>query len=192
MKNQKNVVFAALTAVVLALAVLLFASPYIALHSIKKALDAQDATRLSQYVDFPVLRENLKGKLMESMAAKLPPSQDPDNPFGGIGKMIGGVVIGAAVDGLVSPASVMMVMQSGQVAPKTPSSTRPSQEPPSESQTQPAPSTPEQVASRNFSVDYQGFNLVRVYRKSDPDTDFYFRRDGLMGWKLIDMNLRGM
>ena len=94
MKNQKNVVLAALTAVILAIAVLLYASPYIAMHSIKKALDARDTAALSEYVDFPVLRENIKGRLMSSLADKLPKSEDPNNPLGGIGQAIGNMVVG--------------------------------------------------------------------------------------------------
>ena len=95
MKNQKNVVIAALTAVLLAIAVLLYASPYIALHSIKKALDNKDTAALSQFVNYPVLRENMKAKLMSSMGSKLPSAAtSSDNPLANIGQAIGGMVIG--------------------------------------------------------------------------------------------------
>ena len=33
---------------------------------------------------------------------------------------------------------------------------------------------------------------VRVFRKSAPENAFIFRRDGLMGWKLINVDARGM
>ena len=36
------------------------AGPFITLYQIRSALDNRDAGKLSQYVDFPVLRENLK------------------------------------------------------------------------------------------------------------------------------------
>ena len=184
MKSSKNVVIAAVIAVVLGIAVLLYASPYIALNSIKKAMDAQDANALAQYVDFPVLRENLKGKLMSSLANKLPQSDDSSNPLGGIGEAIGGMVVGAAVDNLVSPAGVMMMMQTGKFGPKVPKSTP--------AQNNGAPSdraTDNESDPRGFSLNYQGFSKVRVFRKSDPGSAFIFRRDGLMGWKLINVDM---
>ena len=184
MKSSKNVVIAAVIAVVLGIAVLLYASPYIALNSIKKAMDAQDANALAQYVDFPVLRENLKGKLMSSLANKLPQSDDSSNPLGGIGQALGGMVVGAAVDNLVSPAGVMMMMQTGKFGPKVPRSA-------------PAPAQGDGASAdranesdpRGFSLNYQGFSKVRVFRKSDPGSAFIFRRDGLMGWKLINVDM---
>ena len=184
MKSSKNVVIAAVIAVLAGIAVLLYASPYIALNSIKKAMDAQDANALAQYVDFPVLRENLKGRLMSSLANKLPKSDDSSNPLGGIGEAIGGMVVGAAVDNLVSPAGVMMMMQTGKFGPKVPRST-------------PAPAQGDGASAdranesdpRGFSLNYQGFSKVRVFRKSDPGSAFIFRRDGLMGWKLINVDM---
>ncbi|MBF5004837.1 DUF2939 domain-containing protein [Diaphorobacter caeni] len=181
MKSSKNVVIAAVTAVVLAIAVLLYASPYIAMHSIKKAMDAQDADALAQYVDFPVLRENLKGKMMSTIANRLPQSEDPSNPLGGIGQALGSIVVGAAVDNLVSPAGVMMLMQTGQFGPKV-SQSKPAQNDGAASEQ--AKGNDE----RSFSLTYQGFSKVRVFRKSQPGSAFIFRRDGLMGWKLVNVD----
>ena len=182
MKNQKNIILAALVVVALGIAALLYASPYIAMHSIKKAMDAKDANALSQYVDFPVLRENLKDKLMGSIAQRLPKSDDASNPLGGIGQTLGNMMVGAAVDNLVSPEGVMLMMQTGKFGPKVPRST-PAQ---SESRSNDRASEDD---PRGFSLNYQGFDKVRVFRKSDPGSAFIFRRDGLMGWKLINVDM---
>lgn len=188
MKNQKNVVIAALTAVLLAIAVLLYASPYIALHSIKKALDNKDTAALSQFVDYPVLRENMKAKLMSSMGSKLPSAAtSSDNPLANIGQAIGGMVIGVAVDNLVSPQGVLMMMDSGYFGPKFPSSAQPPAD-----QGASGDSAQDPDKSRSLSLNYQGFDKVRVFRKSAPENAFIFRRDGLMGWKLINVDARGM
>ena len=188
MKSSKNVVIAAVIAVLAGIAVLLYASPYIALNSIKPAMAAQDANEQAQYVDFPVLRENLKGRLMSSLANKLPKSDDSSNPLGGIGEAIGGMVVGAAVDNLVSPAGVMMMMQTGKFGPKVPRSTPA----PAQGDGAPADRANERANEsdpRGFSLNYQGFSKVRVFRKSDPGSAFIFRRDGLMGWKLINVDM---
>ena len=188
MKNQKNVVIAALTAVLLAIAVLLYASPYIALHSIKKALDNKDTAALSQFVDYPVLRENMKAKLMSSMCLMLPSAAThTDNPLANIGQAIGGMVIGVAVDNLVSPQGVLMMMDSGYFGPKFPSSAQPPAD-----QGASGGSAQDPDKSRSLSLNYQGFDKVRVFRKSAPENAFIFRRDGLMGWKLINVDARGM
>src|SRR5256885_3284520 len=54
----------ALAALCVAAAGLLYASPYIALHQIGKAVERRDAQALSGYVDFPALRESIKGQMM--------------------------------------------------------------------------------------------------------------------------------
>lgn len=182
MKNQKNIILAALVVVALGIAALLYASPYIAMHSIKKAMDAKDANALSQYVDFPVLRENLKDKLMGSIAQRLPKSDDASNPLGGIGQTLGNMMVGAAVDNLVSPEGVMLMMQTGKFGPKVPRST------PAQSESSSNDHANEDDP-RGFSLNYQGFSKVRVFRKSDPGSAFIFRREGLMGWKLINVDM---
>ncbi|MPM40814.1 hypothetical protein SDC9_87462 [bioreactor metagenome] len=184
MKNQKNMFVAVVGAALLGAAALVYASPYMALNSIKKALDARDAEAFSEYVDFPVLRENLKGKLMASISKKMPAAPDSasSNPFSNFGQAIGGMVVGAAVDSMVSPAGVMTLMGTGQFGPHMPKTDKPQDA----DDTSTAQKSQE---DRSFSVDYQGFNKVRVYRKSDPDAAFIFRREGIMGWKLINVDM---
>ncbi|QNP50558.1 DUF2939 domain-containing protein [Diaphorobacter aerolatus] len=167
---------------------LLYASPYLAMRSIGKALDARDADALSQYVDYPVLRENIKGKLMSSIADRLP-AQDSSNPLGGLGQAIGGMMVGAAVEAMVSPAGVMAMLHSGQLDPRLPPANKARRAPEARPDDASGKDSRDQNNDRNFSVDYQGFSKVRVSRKSDPARAFIFRRDGLMGWKLINVDL---
>jgi hypothetical protein len=46
-------------------------SPYHALHSMKAAAQARDADDFNQYVDYPKLRESLKGQFSAMMAESL-------------------------------------------------------------------------------------------------------------------------
>ena len=97
------------------------------------------------------------------------------------------MVIGVAVDNLVSPQGVLMMMDSGYFGPKFPSSAQPPAD-----QGASGGSAQDQDKSRSLSLNYQGFDKVRVFRKSAPENAFIFRRDGLMGWKLINVDARGM
>lgn len=189
MKNRKSVVFPVLVAAALGFATLLYVSPYLAMQSIKKAIDAGDSAALSEFVDFPVLRENMKGRLMRSLASKLPKAEPgSDNPLAHIGQAIGGLVVGTAVDQLVTPAGIMMMMETGRVA-RGPA---PAADPAAGSGGGGGAGAGEADQRKGFSLHYQGFGKVRAFRQSDPGTAFIFRRDGLMGWKLVNMELEGL
>lgn len=187
MKNRKSVVFPVLVAAALGFATLLYVSPYLAMQSIKKAIDAGDSAAIAQFVDFPVLRENMKGRLMRSLASKLPKAEPgSDNPLANIGQAIGGLVVGTAVDQLVTPAGIMMMMETGRVA------RGPAADPAAGNGGGGGAGAGEADQRKGFSLRYQGFGKVRAFRQSDPGTAFIFRRDGLMGWKLVNMELEGL
>ncbi|QNN57087.1 DUF2939 domain-containing protein [Diaphorobacter ruginosibacter] len=189
MKNRKSVVFPVLVAAALGFATLLYVSPYLAMQSIKKAIDAGDSAALSEFVDFPVLRENMKGRLMRSLASKLPKAEPgSDNPLANIGQAIGGLVVGTAVDQLVTPAGIMMMMETGRVA-RGPA---PAADPAAGSSRGGEAEAGDADQRKGFSLHYQGFGKVRAFRQRDPGTAFIFRRDGLLGWKLVNMELEGL
>lgn len=72
----------ALAALCVAAAGLLYASPYIALHQIGKAVERRDAQALSGYVDFPALRESIKGQMMARLQSQMGGSGDSaSNPW---------------------------------------------------------------------------------------------------------------
>ena len=73
------------------------AGPFITLYQIKAALQAKDAARLSRYIDFPVLRTNLKEQINTLILNKLPAGVE-DNPFGAMGLALAATL----VDGLVA------------------------------------------------------------------------------------------
>ena len=182
MPLKPRLIAASALAVAVLAAAALYASPYLALRSIHSALKAQDAHALSDYVDYPALRQNLKARLTQSMADKLP-AQGNAGAFGSvaqaIGGAIGGAVVGAAVDRLVSPEGVMLALQHSPFNAQAP---------------RPAASTTEGAGTSasggaRFSLDYQGLNQVRVYRPAAPDQAFIFARSGLFGWKLVNLDM---
>lgn len=189
---MKKIVLSVIALVAAGVAALLYASPYMALNSIKQAIDSKDSVAIAEYVDFPVLRENIKGRLMASMTNKLPETSE-SNPLAGLGQAIGNLFIGTAVDNLVSPAGVMLMLQTGKPSIALPrlDSNQPST--PAAAPASPAESgdaaQQAEAKRKQLRVDYQGFNKVRVYRQSDPATGFIFKRYGLMDWKLINIDL---
>jgi hypothetical protein len=90
-----------------ALAVLLaayFGSACLFLGSLPGAFRSGDATTIEDRVDFPAVRQSLKGQLSAVFTRKF--SSDPemtDNPFKGLGMLFGPVMIERMVDAYCTP-----------------------------------------------------------------------------------------
>ena len=179
-------------------AVAFYSTPYIALYSIHRAVERNDAEAVSRYVDFPVLRENIREKVMDHMAAITPPPSS--GVLGDLGQRLAIVAANQMVDNLVTPEGVMMLMdnngslqQLAQQVPQLPSLPQapalPS--PPETPQAQGAPSVDTAQArsrARDVRVSYQGWSKVRVGVPREPGA-LIFRRDGLWGWRLVAVEL---
>ena len=48
-----------------------YASPYLALNRLKRAADERDAQTVSEYVDYPALRESLKDQIAGLLTRKI-------------------------------------------------------------------------------------------------------------------------
>lgn len=174
MKNK--IVVGAVAAGVVA-AALLYASPYLALRSIGKAIERKDADAVSEYVDFPALRESIKGHLMLKMQEQMQTPEMKSNPFASFGQVLAMGLVNQLTESLVSPAGVMLMLENGK------------------------PGKPSDVAAagvgidtqgdksrKDFAVDYQGWSKVFVHPKNQPG-GFIFKREGLMGWKLVAVKM---
>jgi len=171
---KKAAGFSALAAVVIAGWVA--ASPYLTMRSIGKAVQENDSATISEHVDFPALREDLKGKLMVKASQEIEKSQS-SNPFAGLGQMLAMTMVNQMVEGFVTPAGVTMMLQKG----------KPSMPVQQTSQGQQGASN-EPSEKPRFNVKYQGWSKVRVNREG-TDGAFIFRRDGLTSWKLVAVDL---
>ena len=93
------------------------ASPYLAVHHFRSVAKSGDASQLEQAVDFPRVRESLKGQFNAAMAARA--GSDPalkDNPFAGLAMMMGPAIVDRMVDALVTPDGVWVsVIRDGTV-----------------------------------------------------------------------------
>ena len=175
--------------IVLALlaAALFYATPYITLFRIHRAVERSDAEAVSRHVDFDLLRESVRAKVTSEITRNA-----PQGAMAGLGQAVALGVANQMVDSMVSPAGVMRLMEgkgaltqlSGLVQkPAAPSSPVP---PTSPAAGGPSPAPEAAAAARErarIRVSYQDWSQVRVGLQDTPGA-LIFRRDGWVGWRL--------
>lgn len=80
-----------------------FASPWWTLRQMQAAADANDGERLAAYIDFPMLRDDLRGDLSAQMQTE---ARARGGAFGGLAASFGQMLINPLVDNLVTPSGV--------------------------------------------------------------------------------------
>lgn len=151
-----------------------YASPYLALRSIAKAVENKDTATVSEHVDFPALREDLKGKLLLRMQGELNKPEMAGNPFAGLGQMLAMGMVNQMVETFISPSGVMLMLENG----------RPTIKPTVGG----SPQSDGSVKRLDFKLRYNGWSKVYV-QPAGKDGGFIFRRDGLLGWKLVAVDI---
>jgi hypothetical protein len=165
-------------ALLLALAAWFAAGPWLTIHSMREAIEADDAAALAAQVDFPAVRASLK----RQFADRIVRAAGPDAQSSVLGALAIRVATGAgsvAVDALANPLGLTALVQGrsawraavGDVAP-------------------PAPAEP---APRPFEgADYRYESLSRFTATVRDDAGrpvvFVLGRRGLR-WKLVDVRL---
>ena len=150
-----------------------FGSPYLAANTFKKAALGADSDQLDSSVDFPSVRASLKSQLSALMISKMQNDPDmKDNPFAGLGLMIGPVVIDKAVDAYVTPEGISALVRGEK---------------------------PKDGASRDMgpdikaSYDWLSIDRFRVKlrntKANSEGPSLLFERRGLFSWKLIKVEL---
>lgn len=84
--------------------------PFITLHQIKSALETRDQERLSENIDFPTLRQNLKEQFSAMVMKEAVPDMR-DNPFGGLALALAPMLINGMIDSLVTPSGLASLME---------------------------------------------------------------------------------
>jgi len=144
MRRNAKLIVAGVVLVLLALGGLAFASPYLAVRGMRQAAQAQNAAKLSEYVDFPALRQSLKDDFSVRLTEEL--RKDPKNPLAAIGLMFGASIVSQLVDAFTTPENLVRLMQ-GRI-PQGPTAVFPFQGPSaSEAAAQPADQLADQSAS---------------------------------------------
>jgi len=96
-------------------------SPYIALNTMRTAVRDADPDRLNAHIDYPKLRESLKGQfsalMMKEAATASSSGSEMERLGSSLGSMLGLAMVDRMVDGMVRPEAVMLAMQSGKLRP---------------------------------------------------------------------------
>src|SRR5690625_371545 len=98
-------IIAVLLLITILLGVYVAAGPYVVVSRIQTAIEKQDSVMLAKYVDFPVLREQLKEQINATMLKTL--TEDlADDPFAMFGIAFLALVIDGLVDVLLTPSGL--------------------------------------------------------------------------------------
>jgi hypothetical protein len=84
--------------------------PFVTFHQIRDALEKQDPEKLSENIDFPTLRQNLKEQL-NAVVMKETLSDMQDNPFGGLALALAPRLVDGIVDSYVTPSGLASFME---------------------------------------------------------------------------------
>lgn len=181
MQIRQRAAFVGGAALLLAIVAWIYFSPYIAIRAMTKAAEQRDAAALSEYVDYPALRESLKAALNAKLLEATNGARDGSPGAGlgaALGQAFGALLIGSFVDSVVSPESLALMLKG--------------QPPKLDKQQRDAPADAKQ--EREVVNEYEAFDrfVVKARPKSAPEDKsiaMVFRRSGLASWKLTAIRL---
>lgn len=152
-------------------------SPYISLSSMRSAAVAKDADAFNDHVDYPKLRESLKGQMAAIVGEKMGySSQSGAESFGAA---LGMALLGPMVDAFVRPEMVMRSMQDGKFQPRL-----------GGDQSKSDSTSGKEV---KWDIERKGMSKVIAYGQDAESRDarpgFVFERYGFADWKLTEVRL---
>jgi hypothetical protein len=175
---KQKLVIRGLTVAVVLTAGYYFASPLLAMNDLKSAFLDKNADKVNRYIDYPSLREDLKGQLMAAAIKDM--QADPemnDNPFAGLVAAMVGPLVNAMVDSYVTPSGMktIMALSTGQEV---------SQDETSKNLVERAKELDEALKKTSFG--YEGLDTFYLTATGDDgdQTKLLFARSGFADWKL--------
>jgi hypothetical protein len=149
------------------------AGPYLTISAIKAGIVEQNSEKLSENIDFPTLRQNLKDQLNAVMMKKVT-TDLKDNPFAGFAAVVATKMVDVMVESFVTPSGLAASMEG-----KKPSKNE------SDVST-PPPNKEGLFKNARFSYDSTSkFSIWVPYDKGE-EARFVLQRDGL-SWKLVNL-----
>jgi hypothetical protein len=161
-------------------------SPYIAIHQMQSAAKSADADAFNDKVDYPKLRESLKGQFSALVAEKLGSSSDAGNAFSALGNMLGLAMADKMVDAMVRPETVMRAMQNGQF--------RPGQKAPAADAGSGSQSPAQKEEKPKWSYDRKSVDKLIAFAEDSSKGDdkrvgLVLERSGFANWKLTEIRM---
>jgi hypothetical protein len=149
----------------------LYFTPYIALNKLQKAARQGDQQAMAELVDFPSLRESVKGNVRSAVENSVGRER---NPIGVLGGILAGAVAGPVVDAVVTPQGIAALTEGE----------RPGQ------RRRGGDDADSRLRVKDVKVKrgYEGFDLFVVHFVGKEDGKermaLLMRRDGIANWRL--------
>lgn len=153
-------------------AIYVAAAPYIAVHQMKSAAESRDGEALSEYIEFPSVRQSLKDQ-MNAVFMKEMTNELEGNPFAAVGAAFAGMMVDKMVDAVVTPAGITQLM----------SGEKPN---PTENGESAGATAREPFAKASMSYESLSKFVVTVKGDTGDEGKFVLRRRGI-GWKLTEI-----
>jgi hypothetical protein len=173
-------------AALIALAAYWYWSPLVAIHQMRQAAQAGDADAFNDHVDYPKLRDSMKGQFSAAFTKKLASDPQPTGDFAkagaALGTMLGLSLVDKMVDAFVRPETVMQAMQQGKMMPKRQ---------PQAAASGPSPSSEEKLQwqSERKGVDKYVAYVLKPGEPEDQRIGLVLERSGFAHWKLTEIRL---
>lgn len=150
-------------------------TPHMVVNNMKSAAKAKDAAKLSEYVNYPALKENLKTNLNSELTS-VAINKSKTDPFSAMGAAMATMFIDPLINTLVTPEGLSMMMNGDATQARTGNAaTRPSD------------------SDVKTSMSYESFDrFVVTATKEDAveeSIDLIFIRDSMFSWKLTGVRL---
>lgn len=167
-------------AVLVLLAAYVVGGPYLTLRGLAQAVEQRDTTKLDRYVDFPMLRANLRAQLDDYVVRRAGPDVQ-SNLVGALLLTAGQQLSGTAVDAMVTPTGIGALLE-GHTLWKRASNDLES----NDTYEPPKAARPLEGASHRFESTSR-FTATTHTAQGAPVV-FVLQRQGL-SWKLVDIRL---
>lgn len=159
-------------------AVYVVAAPFITVYQMKSAAENRDGETLSEYIEFPSVRQSLKDQLNALFAKKM--VEDTENKlFAVLGAAFAGTMVDKVVDAYVTPAGITQLMAGNKPQPGAEQG---------DGSAGSAERKPLRKLLADASMSYESLDKFVVTFKDEDGGEFKFvlRRRGI-SWKLTDI-----
>lgn len=183
---KSNTLRAVIVVAAVAVAAYWYWSPFLAMHQMREAARAGNADTFNDHVDYPRLRESLKGQFSSRLTEKMASEPEPKNEYAKAGAALGSMfavaLVDKMVDAFVRPETVMRAMQQGKVTPRRS---------PGEAASSATTDEANKVA---WTSERKGVDKLIAYgnrpgQSENQRVGFVLERTGFARWKLTEIRL---
>jgi hypothetical protein len=152
------------------------AGPFLTLHNIRTAINQQDASTLSDNIDFPALRTSLREQFNAAMV-QAAAQTNQRNPYNELAMVFASKMVDSLVEATVTPAGLRIAM-SGRASPSNDATSAPS----------PFKDPRDPWAQATYNFDSLSKFSVHLPTKEDSEVRLVLSRSWL-SWRLTDLEI---